>query len=381
MVGLEGGPEQGGPAAYTENIRQARSAVPDRPEKTTIAGKNDLSETAVRNNGCFRRDRTVWTTSEDGEDWREQAVRLLEQLKKQYPGIELHLADGEEAKDLAALAVRAGTGMHLYLSREFVRCMGSSREEFGSCYSALLSAAGTLWAEKGQTMASGAFLGENGISYWSVPDKTDKGASSAVPVPGGEKKPSSSSGTGMHVSVSLNVSSHFSRVARARTKGQVQEAMWDIYRSISNLKTAAAYGDDQQRVKASRALRSLQKLLGRGGRKMRRLEQEKLKQRAQKKAEKEHRDRRAFRLKQEQKRMRSARLGADAGLVKEGHGDEYYIQAYRRFSGPGDKREYQTPEAIMAGLFDAMPSGDAGMAGASEAGFTAADVVVSGDAL
>ena len=34
MVGLEGGPEQGGPAAYAENIRQARSAVPDRPEKT-----------------------------------------------------------------------------------------------------------------------------------------------------------------------------------------------------------------------------------------------------------------------------------------------------------------------------------------------------------
>ena len=87
MVGLEGGPEQGGPAAYAENIRQARSAVPDRPEKTTIAGKNDLSETAVRNNGCYRRDRTVWTTAEDGEDWREQTVRLLEQLKKQYPGI------------------------------------------------------------------------------------------------------------------------------------------------------------------------------------------------------------------------------------------------------------------------------------------------------
>ena len=67
--------------------------------------------------------------------------------------------------------------------------------------------------------------------------------------------------------------------------------------------------------------------------------------------------------------------------MKEGHGDEYYIQAYRRFSGPGDKREYQTPEAIMAGLFEAIPSGDAGVAGASEAGFTAADVVVSGDAL
>ena len=34
---------------------------------------------------------------------------------------------------------------------------------------------------------------------------------------------------------------------------------WDIYRSISNLKRAAACGDDQQRVKASRALRSLRR--------------------------------------------------------------------------------------------------------------------------
>ena len=90
---------------------------------------------------------------------------------------------------------------------------------------------------------------------------------------------------------------------------------------------------DQQRVKASRALRSLQKLLGRSGRKMRKLERERLKAQEQKKAEKEHQDKRAFRLKQEKRRMRSARLGSDAGLVKEGHGDDFYIQAYRRFSG------------------------------------------------
>lgn len=133
---------------------------------------------------------------------------------------------------------------------------------------------------------------------------------------GAKETPSAGSDPRVRVSVSLNVSSHFSRVARARTKGQVQEAVWDIYRSISNLKRAAACGDDQQRVKASRALRSLQKLLGRSGRKMRKLERERLKAQEQKKAEKEHQDKRAFRLKQEKRRMRSARLGSDACLVK-----------------------------------------------------------------
>ena len=101
----------------------------------------------------------------------------------------------------------------------------------------------------------------------------------------------------------------------------------------------------------------------------------------QKKAEKEHQDKRAFRLKQEKRRMRSARLGSDACLVKEGHGDDFYIQAYRRFSGTAYKWEYQMPAGTMAGLFDAVPSGGSGMAGTAEAGFTAADVIVSGDTL
>lgn len=48
--------------------------------------------------------------------------------------------------------------------------------------------------------------------------------------------------------------------------------------------------------------------------------------------------------------MRSARLGSDACLVKEGHGDDFYIQAYRRFSGTAYKWEYQMPAGTMAGL-------------------------------
>ena len=35
----------------------------------------------------------------------------------------------------------------------------------------------------------------------------------------------------------------------------------------------------------------------------------------------------------------------------------------------------------MAGLFDAVPSGGSGMAGTAAVGFTAADVIVSGDTL
>ncbi|MCD7992277.1 MAG: hypothetical protein LUK37_11095 [Clostridia bacterium] len=381
MVGIKSIPEQGGLSAYIETTRPVRPSAPGYQEQTADCSKTGAEEqTAVKNDGACR-DRAVWTWTEDSDNWKENAVHMLEQLKKQYPDIVFHLADGKDAEDLAGLAVRAGTGIHLYLSREFVERMGSSREEFGQCYSELVSVAGKLWANRGQTRALGAFLGENGVSYWFVKDKADKEVVPAVSHSAVEETPSAGSDPRMRVIVSLNVSNHFSRVARARTKGQVQEAMWDIHRSISNLKRAAACGDDQQRVKASRALRSLQKLLGRGGRKMRKLDREQLKLQEQKKAEKKQQAKRALRLKQEQKRMRSARLGADACLVKEGHGDDFYIQSYRQYAGSPYKWEYQMPDGTMAGLFDAAPSVGAGITGAAEAGFTAADVVVTGDIL
>ena len=268
MVRLGCVPEQGGPSAYMENAKAVRTAAPGRQEQTDDLGKNGPETTAVRSNDSACRDQAVWSWTEGADDWREQAVRMLEQLKKQYPGIVFHLAQEKDAGDLAA---QAGTGVHLYLSREFVGRMGSSREDFSQCWSELVSAAGTLLAKQGQTRAVGAFLGEDGTSYWSVQDKTEKEAVPVVSHTGAQETPSAGSDPRVRVSVSLNVSSHFSRVARARTKGQVQEAVWDIYRSISNLKRAAACGDDQQRVKASRALRSLQKLLGRSGRKNPRL--------------------------------------------------------------------------------------------------------------
>ena len=375
MVRLGCVPEQGGPSAYMENAKAVRTAAPGRQEQTDDLGKNGPETTAVRSNDSACRDQAVWSWTEGADDWREQAVRMLEQLKKQYPGIVFHWAQEKDAGDLAALAVQAGTGVHLYLSREFVGRMGSSREDFSQCWSELVSAAGTLSAKQGQTRAVGAFLGEDGTSYWSVQDKTEKEAVPVVSHTGAQETPSAGSDPRVRVSVSLNVSSHFSRVARARTKGQVQEAVWDIYRSISNLKRAAACGDDQQRVKASRALRSLQKLLGRSGRKMRKLERERLDKVTKPVGHI------ALSFSKEERSMRSARLGSDACLVKEGHGDDFYIQAYRRFSGTAYKWEYQMPAGTMAGLFDAVPSGGSGMAGTAEAGFTAADVIVSGDTL
>ena len=171
MVRLGCVPEQGGPSAYMENAKAVRTAAPGRQEQTDDLGKNGPETTAVRSNDSACRDQAVWSWTEGADDWREQAVRMLEQLKKQYPGIVFHLAQEKDAGDLAALAVQAGTGVHLYLSREFVGRMGSSREDFSQCWSELVSAAGTLLAKQGQTRAVGAFLGEDGTGLCRIKRK------------------------------------------------------------------------------------------------------------------------------------------------------------------------------------------------------------------
>ena len=189
-------------------------------------------------------------------------------------------------------------------------------------------------------------------------DKTEKEAVPVVSHTGAKETPSAGSDPGCEF-LFHSMSPAIFPGGQGPHQGQVQEAVWDIYRSISNLKRAAACGDDQQRVKASRALRSLQKLLGRSGRKMRKLERERLKAQEQKKAEKEHQDKRAFRLKQEKRRMRSARLGSDACLVKEGMEMTFIFRRTGGFQEPlinGSTRCQRVP----CSLFDAVPSGAVG---------------------
>ena len=80
---------------------------------------------------------------------------------------------------------------------------------------------------------------------------------------------------------------------------------------------------------------SLQKLLGRGGRKIRRpgtgVEAVREKEGAGAERGKEEPQ-----TELELKRMRSARKGSDHALVKEGMADEAYIRGYRRYRGIGD---------------------------------------------
>ena len=186
---------------------------------------------------------------------------------------------------------------------------------------------------------------------------------------------------------SFQVSKQYGKMASARSTAQVQQVMGDIQQSIIRLKTAAVYGDDEQRVKAARAVRSLQKLLGRGGRKLRRLNREKLKQCAQKKAQKQREERKSRRLKLELKRMRSAGKGSDYTLVQEGMADEAYIRGYRRYRMARDAYGQPVPgtgnmtaPVLPGGMGNGTDSGvGSGVAAESGGEIIQGEVVVSSD--
>lgn len=382
------------PAARTCNpdacAPTARTCSPD-------ACAPDTQTELPGNSNHVRLDRVQWSGSAGQPDLKAHALRLIEELKQRYPGITIWVA---EEGDRANLAAGLGEGLHLVISREFLDRMQGSRDGFDTCSRVLAQKVSELaakagneasWGGAGHGAAMGVFLGKDYSWSWAAAAREHDPSADKRPFEDmlaadqakvmGDMMGGSSGNTGAVRVIcrkSYNVSDQYRKMASARSSGQVQQVMGDIQRNIVRLKMASVYGDDEQRVKANRAVRSLQKLLGRGGRKIRRLNREKLKQCAKKKALERNEEKKSRKLELELKRMRSARKGSDHALVKEGMADEAYIRGYRRYRGIGD--DYgPVPMAGEIGV-PVMPGGmDVCGAGETGGGINPGDVVVSGE--
>ena len=382
------------PAARTYSpdacVPAARTCSPDACAPDT---QTELPE----NSNHVRLDRVQWSGSAGQPDLKAHALRLIEELKQRYPGITIWVA---EEGDRANLAAGLGEGLHLVISREFLDRMQGSRDGFDTCSRVLAQKVSELaakagneasWGAAGHGAAMGVFLGKDYSWSWAAAAREHDPSADKRPFEDmlaadqakvmGDMMGGSSGNTGAVRVIcrkSYNVSDQYRKMASARSSGQVQQVMGDIQRNIVRLKMASVYGDDEQRVKANRAVRSLQKLLGRGGRKIRRLNREKLKQCAKKKALERNEEKKSRKLELELKRMRSARKGSDHALVKEGMADEAYIRGYRRYRGIGD--DYgPVPMAGEIGV-PVMPGGmDVCGAGETGGGINPGDVVVSGE--
>lgn len=106
----------------------------------------------------------------------------------------------------------------------------------------------------------------------------------------------------------------YSKLARARTAGDVDAASGYARRQIAQL-SAAKRSDNADRIQA--AINQLQKAVNRAGKKKRELNQEKLTAKRQAKLEKEKRTREAKRLRHQLKSKQTMRIIRESGYLRE----------------------------------------------------------------
>ena len=112
----------------------------------------------------------------------------------------------------------------------------------------------------------------------------------------------------------------YSRLARAKSLGEVDAASGYARRQIAQLRAAkGSDSDNADRIQA--AINQLQKAVNRAGRKKRELTQEKVSATRQAKLEKEKRTREAKRQRAELHRRKAARVVRESGYIKEAETD------------------------------------------------------------
>lgn len=112
----------------------------------------------------------------------------------------------------------------------------------------------------------------------------------------------------------------YSKLARARTAGDVDAASGYARRQIAQLRAAKrSDSDNAERIQA--VINQLQKAVNRAGRKKREISQERLTAKRQAKLEKEKRTREARRLRQQLRSRQTMRAYREAGYIHEAHTD------------------------------------------------------------
>lgn len=371
-----------GRAVYAASVKgqpdhtETRAAAEGKLNNTTSDGS--ATKEAVRARAF---DRVELMTP--GEPVSEKEVLdYLRVLEKDNPGVTILIRDREETGDLKRLAASLGKGRFLVVTTEFLERMGRDGGEYERCKAELKNMANRL-ALKGSTNASeGVYLDAADKKTWVVPEagKQSSGQNTVFSGPAGfltgqeNSVRKSETDVRKHAAVSYSTSSHYGSLARAGTKGEVQKVLGDVHRSIGNLRLASCFGSDEERMKAGRAIRSLHKLLARGNKKIKRLDQERDLKLKEKHVEKARKEKKVLQIRLELKKRRAARYRADYSLIQEGRADSFYI--------PG-ARKHRTWEEEMAeqgiqgtgGMGDGF--GSPGLEGGGAVPFDASDVVIS----
>lgn len=322
-----------------------------------------------------------WHLESNTEDLIKQ---MLSAFQKKYPGIKIAIADGLPQEDLSSAFASLGDGTHLIISKDFLEKMGSSQQFYEKGKSTLIKLLNQLSKGAGTYRARGAYIGKDEITLWSAQkpsnalDITGKGKTEA-PVPAGlsaMKDTSISERLYSTKKSSLKMISYsFTRLAGARTKGQIQTVMANTRRNIANLRLSTCFGDKDEQMKARAAIASMQKVLQRGSRKIRRLSDEELTTLRMKRAQRRQEQEKAMALALERRKMRANRLTADESIRKEGQLEElnqsFRFRKYSKYAIDKEREALAVPPQI------SMPADTAFAGPAVSEPLTGADITIS----
>ncbi len=268
------------------------------------------------------------------EGWPKQTVlkkaviEELATLQKDFSKVHIVIGEGIGQDDLAEAAAGLGGGKHLIISKEWLEMMGADAESFEKGKTILRQVLTQLSKDSEGVLAQGAYIGENEVRVWAVmepvaeqEEKDDPYAEEKRVIEQMKKmtEEMKNAKNKSHIKVSasaFSVSGIYSRLAGAKSKGQVQAAMGEARRSMASLRTVVSLGSQKEAAKARAAINSVQKVLVRGSRKIRRLNEEELTRIKKKRAtEKKKREK----LRAELLKKRNSRRIADRGIAMEGH--------------------------------------------------------------
>lgn len=362
-------------ASGAANAESATSELPAEAERGNCNGQAAPSHDVFEHEPQFS----------EQPDWKSMAQELLDSLKQKYPGVDMVILENYSKDLLAGTAAGLGKGTHLIVTQDFLDRMGGSKEGYYKCKEVLTQLMGQLSSGQTESEGRGAVLEGDRITFWSASPSQKKeepagghGFNTVQAMlermkEGIEKSKNSRRMSSRHSSYLASAS--YGRLAGASTKAQVKYVMSEAHRTMGSLRLAVSLGDDKERSKARSAIAAQQKLLVRGSRKLRKLDEETLLKMRRKRAEQNDLRKKAAYLKQELERKRASRGSADSSIRAEGQLHD--LNDALRFKN----RHKSEREEMLDQIATTSPSVDTGIASPGISmdmgGFTAADVVVS----
>lgn len=365
-------------------ITSAVSQVTGRNVQT-VSPKAEVIETPESGRKDVPKDE--FTLSEgwpDQTELKKAVITELATLQKDFSKVHIVIGTGIDEGSLASTAAGLGAGKHLVISQEWLTQMGKDAESFEKGKTILRQVLTQLSKDSEEVLAQGAYIGEDEVKVWVAKDPVKEERDD----PYAEEKrvieqmkrmteDMKNAKNKSHINVSastFSVSGIYSRLAGAKSKGQVQAAMGEARRSMGTLRTVVSLGSQKEAAKARAAISSIQKALVRGSRKIRQLNEEELtkikKKRATKKKKQE-------KLKLELQKKQSARRVADRGIAMEGHlADANHAVQFRNRDEEERYMDY-SPYAETAPAIPEMPVDTIAVGGNISGGITVSDISVS----